>query len=609
MIQSAAERPPKRIRLGIFTPFVATGAVSASRSSAVAETEYLAKLTLQEVETDEIFFPGEGRGHPDQIAIGKNVENALQRSWYKEEALRNAVYTDLILNHGISFPESSYHWAGERKLRSLTKADQRYKECDLAHILLEFHQQLTGADASLPITRLLHGLNVTTSSLPDMTILKENCLCFGEFKNSNKYTNESAAKQCTLYLFALIYFFRVRLGLDVKAVFGFWVCGPGCFTRTKEYSVGFIRLSAPEHLGDSLVPQVYSSSHCVKSVAGIQQLVSFLKFGNAIEATRLKAVHADCRIPALLSLPRKLWESPLLVSNGTASMVFRGFGADMLSLLLQIKRSIPLFKFYVSSVKEFVNSKADGSIFFLKIRLKDTTLRENPASTVMVLLNEKADFFREMFPIDPTGDGNCGIILMNNCGDRLGDSAALRNLGFRAFCTRFAVLWQKTIAISDAVLHGDSLPHNIVYNAGSGILVLIDYDEGIVGSSAHKRIVEEDEETLFPYLRYPNFLRAWRNRQLYTKVQLVASFLLLQTQMFPVADAVGSIEGTSAGIPGVAEPYITQIVNLHEAAKTANSFLKCTNDDDPMNARGVKVAESVYLLVELFQATMALFDD
>lgn len=591
MIQSEGEKPSKKPRLGIFNPFVvATGAVAASRSSSVEDTEYLAELELEDVETDTIFFPDNARGDPDAVKIGQNVHRALKRPHDKEERLRNAVYTELKLNHGINFPASSEHWNLEVTLRSKTSMDHRYKENDLAHLLHEFHRQRAGHEDSKEkdriMPRLLHGLNVTTTSLPDMTVLREKYLYFGEFKNSDKYTNESAAKQCTLYLYALLYFFRVRLGLDVKAVFGFWVCGPGCFTRRKQYSVGFVRLSAPRELGGSLVPEVFSTLHGIDSVAGIQRLICFLKIGNIVELEEQgAALQLNRRIPALLSLPGNLWESPFLVTNGSASMVFRGFGDQILGLLHQFRRPIPYFEAFLSSAKSlFVEP---STIFYLKIRLKDTTLRQNPALTATVILKKYNDSFQELYPIDPIGDGDCGLFLMNDCGTSLRESEKFKKLGFPAFCACFAAFWKNTVSLSDGFLHGDALPHNIVYNESTQKLVLIDADEGTVGTNAHKRVVEQDDELQYAYLRYPNFLRAWKNRRLYTELQLVASFLLL-AEMF---------EQT-------VEQDKTAVKRLQIAAEAANVFLKRTNEGDPMVAYGSEVSQSVYGLVELFEETL-----
>ena len=44
---------------------------------------------------------------------------------------------------------------------------------------------------------------------------------------------------------------------------------------------------------------------------------------------------------------------------------------------------------------------------------------------------------------------------------------------------------------------------------------------------APEREIEAEEGVPFPYLRYPTMFRSWKNREIYTQLQLVHSFLLL----------------------------------------------------------------------------------
>jgi len=123
------------------------------------------------------------------------VRRALSSPQDKDERLRNTLYTELNKrNHKINFPASSEHWIADRKLRSGLNLDYRYKEYDLAHLVLnEFHRQREGDEHLknvVHMARLLRGLNVTTTSLPDMTVPRERYLYFGEFKNNDNYTDE-----------------------------------------------------------------------------------------------------------------------------------------------------------------------------------------------------------------------------------------------------------------------------------------------------------------------------------------------------------------------------------------------------------------------------------
>lgn len=62
--------------------------------------------------------------------------------------------------------------------------------------------------------RIMHGLTVTTSSLPDVAVVnmrkekgkkRDPHLVLGEFKHGSDYDTRKAGAQCALYLFALLY--------------------------------------------------------------------------------------------------------------------------------------------------------------------------------------------------------------------------------------------------------------------------------------------------------------------------------------------------------------------------------------------------------------------
>lgn len=534
-------RPSKKPKLGFYRPPAPSGAVAASRSSAILDDEYFAKLTLVDVDDDEVFFPDDADDLPEaSIVVGKNVVRALSTKGMVEESLRNAIYTDLKTNHSIEFPKSSERWRSEMRLRRTFTADYRYKERDLAHILNEFYCAGEGGDQGtetevLFAERILSGLNVTTTSLPDMTVLRGESLYFGEFKNSDKYSPDNAAKQCVLYLYALLYFFRVRLGNPVKAVFGFWVCGRDCFGTSGKYAVGLVRLAAPLNLGSPLVPQVLTRFYDTDDVGGIQSLIRFLKTGKIIEPGDAdQPVDPSRRIPALLTLPESLWESTLLVANGTASMVFKGNASDIRGLLGQFTPEATIFYpgSFLPSVMSFLDQLADqvSRSFYLKIRLKDTTLREFPGKAIGMIKREANRIYRDLYCVDPAGDANFGIFLMNNRGTVLYKSLEFAKLDFAGFRVLYRTFWTETMTLCSFFLHGDALPHNIVYNEVAVELVLIDLDEGTTGIKAPKRAIVQDDELPYPHLQYPNYFRAWRNRVVYTQLQLVATFVLISPQ-------------------------------------------------------------------------------
>jgi hypothetical protein len=103
-----------------------------------------------------------------------------------------------------------------------------------------------------------------------------------------------------------------------------------------------------------------------------------------------------------------------------------------------------------------------------------------------------------------------------------------RRIGFKQFCTLFGALVQETLTMSEVLLHGDALPHNIMYDDLG--LTLIDLDEGVAEGRAPTR--DCDPDIVFPYLRYPNYLPSFEDRRSYTSLQLVASFLLYVEDFF-----------------------------------------------------------------------------
>ena len=258
------------------------------------------------------------------------------------------------------------------------------------------------------------------------------------------------------------------------------MCGPRCFGGSY-YSVGFIRLSAPKELGSNLVTESCSKPYKSENVEGIKDLVRFLKHGKFFEEGDMSTpVDISRRIPALLSLPRAEWQSHLLVPNGTPSMVFMGNPTDTLQLIKKVRPSKRIASFqstFVEQARVELDGAAKDATYFLKIRLTETTLRDDPSFTATECFLSKNAYFKELYPIQPMGNGECGIFLMNNCGESLAD--AIEQMNFHDFCGLFAVLWKVLMEITDTILHGDALPRNMVYNRSSHRLVLIDFDEGL----------------------------------------------------------------------------------------------------------------------------------
>ena len=571
-----SDRPQKRQRLGLMERPAPSGALCASKSSAILHDHYPAEIKEIAVDKPDIFFPDNSYVAPSsEIIIGDNVKRALKDRRLSENELRNAIYTDLKHNHGVQFPVSSSRWESEIMLRRIFGRNERYQETPLKALLNEFYESRLsreeGLNAILIQERLLKGLNVTTTCLPNLTVLRARSLHFGEIKNGGTFSISNASKQCALYLCALLYFFRVHMGMKVRSVFGFCLCGYGCFGAKKnEYAVGLVRLSAPEHLGDSLLSQVFWTQCRTDDLFGVQLLVHFLRNGKTQEigGEIEQVIAASHRIPALLTLPEALWNSPHLVSNGTTSMVFCGNKDEITRLLERFPPSLDRrWEIFEGQVSDFFKSlkPADSTKhFYLKVRLKDTSLRPNPANSVNELFGKYQQQYYDTYCVLPYGTDQLGVFLMHDCGDTVKEETIV-DLGFHKFCSIFSILWGETKSLCDSLFHGDALPHNLVYNAVSQKLTLIDLDEGTVKANAPKRILEDDS-VVYAYLRYPNFLRAWTQALLYTQIQLVASFLLLTSP---------------SGLFDNLNDEKSSVDKLHRMAAMTEEYLKSNDGEDP----------------------------
>jgi hypothetical protein len=150
-----------------------------------------------------------------KVEIRDNLQAALKNDDLPENDLRYAIH-DELKHQGVPFPASEI------------KDKEEYTEAELFTLLYEWYQTLEIGVQYKKEEDFLHGLLVPTSSKPDLTVCRENTMLFGEIKNCKAYKNSSALSQCAVYLAALLYFIRVRMGVAVESVFGFFVCGCCC---------------------------------------------------------------------------------------------------------------------------------------------------------------------------------------------------------------------------------------------------------------------------------------------------------------------------------------------------------------------------------------------
>jgi hypothetical protein len=241
-VASESDTANKRPRIGLFERPPPSGALATSKSGAFRLDACAAAIDIV-VAPIETFFDDNADRTISSIEISKQVTAMLGNAKATENDLRSTIYTELKNFHGIKFPNSSLAKGTAMNLRRTKSRPLTYFEKDLKSLLNELllnEQEKTDREIK---DRLLKGLSVTATSRPDLTVVRNGRLnllidetnnprdhtgetgdiLFGEIKHSSSYTTQDAAKQCALYLCALLYFFRVHRGLQVQSVFGFFV--------------------------------------------------------------------------------------------------------------------------------------------------------------------------------------------------------------------------------------------------------------------------------------------------------------------------------------------------------------------------------------------------
>jgi hypothetical protein len=130
----------KRLRLYDIPP-VQNGVISASKTP-TDDAGRLFDVNVEIVDDISLFFDSDSLGALTDIPeyeVPPIVQSALTCTSANEERLRNAVYTDLLENHGILFPKSSTKDSPAAKiLRRVSLAKNKtYREADLASLMAE----------------------------------------------------------------------------------------------------------------------------------------------------------------------------------------------------------------------------------------------------------------------------------------------------------------------------------------------------------------------------------------------------------------------------------------------------------------------------------------
>ena len=392
----------------------------------------------------------------------------------------------------------------------------------------------------------MRGLPVTTTSKPDLAPLDnrngELQIWMGELKNHNNYTEKNAQTQCLMYLVGTLYWLRSVLGRPVESIYGFYFCGCRCSDRNQDYSIGLLKLSAPQYLGDTMSAECFQQEGDVDDPLPLQLLVHFFTYGK--RWTISQQPKANNPMPCLFVLPTQLWKNDSdreLVVHGTLSIVFRitAAGLDLLLRNDQSKHFGSLatnapWQEYCDNICGIAQQTSDGGVrFFLKIRSRDSSWSMHPMGAMGdvwdILEGHREYGFLDTYICGPFVTKDFGVILMKDRGRQLKQVASLD----AAILDHFSNIMKMAMFLAEHFPHGDVLPHNLVFDEATQVLTLIDIDEGVKsgkrGSEDHllqrKNEYNNDGDDWYIAMSYPNALRT--AAYLYTKCQLTATFLYL----------------------------------------------------------------------------------
>ncbi|KAG7352352.1 hypothetical protein IV203_008400 [Nitzschia inconspicua] len=164
----------KRVKLFNEIPPIQNGVISASKTPVIDEGR-IVDIPTEKVLDVGYFFDDDVKDIPE-YDVSQSVQNALKSTWQKEKALRNAVYTDLMFNHNIKFPESSFKPESTSRMSKLLRRvplarNKEYVEADLAKLLAEYakvYDPITSTSHTTSVQRIVRGLPVTTTSEPEL---------------------------------------------------------------------------------------------------------------------------------------------------------------------------------------------------------------------------------------------------------------------------------------------------------------------------------------------------------------------------------------------------------------------------------------------------------
>ena len=536
----------KKVKLINNLPPVQNGVHSASRTPTVDEGRI---IDIKTEGTDELVAESLGKFFDDanitdeesfpDYKISDSVKKMLRSTKVSENNLRNAIFTDLYDNLGVSFLESSWQDSYD------DQGSKQYSE-QVLNTLLELLGTKMGHEGIMQMRKIMRRLPVTTS-MPDLAPLSTRDgklgIWMGELKNGD-YEEHQARTQCLMYLLGLLYWLRTVLGLPVESVRGFYVCGCKCKDNDNEmYTVGLLKLDAPQFLGDTAKAYYLSTEDVAENgYFPLTMLYHFLTRGKCWTLSQRDP--AKDKIPCLSVLPTCLWNSDnqdrTLVVHFSLSIVFRINGRGIKKFLGGESRHFKDFKTnqaipaYENFLKELFGLLIDDTWYYLKIRTRDSSSQTNPMCAMfdawyVITGNNDLHEFKKTYLLRPLAVTAFGVAVMHDRGRRLADvpSFTMTALG------EFAKIKDAAMFLGKHLPHGDVLPHNIVWDDKQQKMTLIDIDEGVSkgGENYIDHILQRKNQYFgnsgdwYIAISYPNPLRSYAD--LYTQTQLIASFLYL----------------------------------------------------------------------------------
>ena len=155
----------------------------------------------------------------------------------------------------------------------------------------------------------------------------------------------------------------------------------------------------------------------------------------------------------------------------------------------------------------------------------DESFEEKSSSIKVPSARSIYDEFFTTYTVQPFQNKVSMVVIMADRGSRLQKNDLS---DFTTLKKSLKMLKEIVDLLAKKMCHGDLLPHNFVIDRIANTLHIIDLDEGDIDEVPRREIPENTDENMkwFSALQYPNPLRNG-NKELYTKVQFAAAFLML----------------------------------------------------------------------------------